>query len=98
VFAPTVRALGALAPDRRVMIAEIGCAPDRRKPAWISDSLDAARADGVDAVVWFEFDKETDWRLAESQATARAARSVLKTRYWRQGGDLAAVERAVRRG
>jgi beta-mannanase len=96
VLAPTVRTLAALAPQRPLMIAEIGCAPDRRKPAWVTDALGRARAGGVDAVVWFEFDKETDWRLAESAAVARAARSVLKTRSWRQGGDLGAVERAVR--
>lgn len=95
VLAPTVHALAALAPGRPVMIAEIGCAPDRRKPAWITDALDRARADGVDAVVWFEFAKETDWRLAENAATARAARSALKTRSWLQGGDPSAVERAV---
>jgi beta-mannanase len=95
VLAPTVRALAALAPGRPVMIAEIGCAPDRRKAVWITDALDSAQADGVDAVVWFEYAKETDWRLAENGSTARAARSVLKTRAWRQGGDTAAVERAV---
>jgi hypothetical protein len=51
----------------------------------------------VDAVVWFEYDKEADWRLAENGATARAARSVLKGREWVKGGDTAAVERAVLR-
>jgi hypothetical protein len=95
VLAPTVRALGALAPGRPLMIAEIGCAPDRRKPPWITDALGSAHVGGVDAVVWFEYDKETDWRLAETGATAKAARSVLKSSGWRQGGDTAAVERAV---
>lgn len=95
VLAPTVGALAAIAPGRPVMIAEIGCASDRRKPAWITDALDSAHAGGVDAVVWFEYDKEADWRLAENGATAKAARSVLRTRAWRQGGDTAAVERAV---
>ena len=95
VLAPTVRELGALAPGVPVMIAEIGCAPDRRKPAWITDALDSAAADSVDAVVWFEFNKETDWRLAETGATARAARSVLRDRAWVKGGDATAVERAV---
>lgn len=95
VLAPTVRALGALAPGVPVMVAEIGCAPDGRKPAWITDAFSRAQAEGVDAVVWFEFDKETDWRLAENAATARAARSVLKSGTWQQGGDTAAIERAV---
>ena len=46
------------------MIAETGSAPDRRKASWVTDTLTSARADGVDAVVWFEFSKETDWRLS----------------------------------
>ena len=78
------------------MIAETGSAPDPRKPRWVTDTLRAARADGVDAVVWFEFAKETDWRLSDSPATAAAARVALADRDSRQGGDLAVIERAVR--
>jgi hypothetical protein len=58
--------------------------------------LRSAHADGIAAVVWFEFDKETDWRLSEDPAAAGAARAVVSGRGWRQGGDLAVVERAVR--
>jgi beta-mannanase len=83
IFAPTIRELRRLAPRRPLMIAETGAAPDRRKPRWVSDTLRRARADGVDAVVWFEFAKETDWRLSESPAVARAARRVLAERGWR---------------
>jgi hypothetical protein len=86
VLAPAVRAVGALAPRLPVMIAETGSAPGPRKPAWIRDAFAAARAGGVDALVWFEFDKETDWRLAESPATARAARAALREGGWRLGG------------
>jgi beta-mannanase len=98
IFAPTLRAVHELAPRRPLMIAETGSAPDRRKASWVADTLTSARADGLDAVVWFEFSKETDWRLSESRAAAKAARTVVKHRGWRQGGDLAAVERAVRPG
>jgi beta-mannanase len=97
IFAPTVKALRKLAPRRPLMIAETGSAPGRRKASWVTDTLTSARADGVDAVVWFEFSKETDWRLSESPAVARAARTVIGHRAWRQGGDLAALERAVSR-
>jgi beta-mannanase len=98
VLAPTVEALRRLAPDRPVMIAETGCAPDRRKAAWVTETLGAARRAGVAAVVWFEFDKETDWRLSASRSVARAAEAVLRRPSWRQGGDLSAVERAITRG
>jgi hypothetical protein len=95
IFAPTVRTLRALAPGRPVMIAETGCAPDRRRAAWVKDTFRAARAGGVRAVVWFEFDKEVDWRLAGDPATARAAHVALEGSGWRQGGDLPAVEHLV---
>jgi hypothetical protein len=54
------------------MIAETGSAPDRRKASWVTDTLTSARADGVRAVVWFDFSKETDWRLSRSPAVAKA--------------------------
>jgi hypothetical protein len=95
IFAPTLNALHKLAPRRPLMIAETGSAPDRRKASLVTDTLTSACADGVDAVVWFEFSKETDWRLSESPAAVTAARTVVSHRAWRQGGDLAAVERAV---
>ena len=95
VLAPTVRALRELAPSRPVMIAETGCAPGPRKASWVTDAFASARADGVAALVWFEFDKETDWRLSESEASAAAARAAVASG-WRKGGDLGAVERAVR--
>ncbi len=95
IFAPTIDALHRLAPRRPLMIAETGSAPDRRKAGWVTDTLTSARADGVHAVVWFEFSKETDWRLSRSPAVAKAARTVVRHRAWRQGGDLGAVERAV---
>ncbi|MGZ4263573.1 MAG: glycoside hydrolase family 26 protein [Solirubrobacteraceae bacterium] len=97
IFAPTLRALRALAPARPVMIAETASAPGPRRPAWVTDTLRSAHADGVGAVVWFEFDKETDWRLAGDGASARAARTVVHSRGWRQGGNLAAVEQLVDR-
>jgi hypothetical protein len=97
IFGPTVRQVAEIAPRLPVMIAETGSAPDPRKPEWVSDTLASARADGVDALVWFEFAKETDWRLSESPATAAAARNVLQAPGWRQGGDLAAIEQAVTR-
>ena len=51
---------------------------------------------GLRPVVWFEFDKETDWRLAaRSGQRGRAARAVLHGPGWRQGGNLTAVESSL---
>ena len=96
IFSPTLRALRALAPGRPIMIAETASAPGSRRPAWVTDTLHSARADGLSAVVWFEFDKETDWRLGADAASAWAARGVLRGAGWRSGGRLAAVEGLIR--
>ena len=79
------------------MIAETSSARGPGRAAWVADTLKAARAGGVDALVWFEFDKETDWRLADDPEAAQAAATALRGSGWRQGGELAAVERLVRR-
>lgn len=97
IFPPTLAAFHALAPGRPMMIAETGSARGPEKPAWVKDTLLSARRAGVRAVIWFEFDKETDWRLAGDPASAAAARAVLEGRGWRLGGNLPAVERLVRR-
>jgi hypothetical protein len=66
-----------------------------RRAAWVTDTLRGAHRDGLRAVVWFEYDKETDWRLAADPASAAAARAVLHGPGWRRGGDLRAVESLV---
>ena len=96
IFAPTLRALRRLAPRRPVMIAETGSAPDARKAAWVADTLRSARADRLGAVVWFEFDKETDWRLGADPASAGTAGAVVRGPGWRTGGDLRTIARLLR--
>src|SRR6476659_4288053 len=95
IFGTTLRSLRTLAPARPVMIAETASAPGPRRAAWVTDTLRSAHADGVGAVVWFEFDKETDWRLGGDPASAGAAHAVLGGRGWRQGGNLTSIERLV---
>jgi beta-mannanase len=96
IFAPTLRALHRLAPRRPVMLAETGSAPDARKAAWVADTLRSAHADRLAAVVWFEFDKETDWRLGADPASAGAAGRVVRGRGWRTGGNLRTIARILR--
>jgi len=98
IFPPTVRALERLAPGRPVMIAETGSAPDARKPAWVADALRSAHADRLGAVVWFEFDKETEWRLGADPATAGTAGAVVRGPGWRRAGDLPAIAGLVHAG
>ena len=93
IFASSVRRLKTLAPSKPWMMAEIGCAPGVAKPAWITDTFSRARAGGAGAVVWFEFNKETDWRITATPESTAAVRSLLRGTGWQVGGKLAAVER-----
>ncbi len=92
VFAPSVAALGRIAPGKPWLIAEVGCAPGGGKADWIVELFARARADGARAVVWFEFDKETDWRLSENRSTSAAARESATRDGWLTGGDHALIE------
>jgi beta-mannanase len=95
IFSATIAALRRLAARRPLMIAEIGCAPDPRKGSWVADALNRAHLDDVAALMWFEFAKETDWRLSSSAAASACARAILRPEKWQLGGDLAAVDRAI---
>jgi len=82
VFADSLDELRDLAPGIPVLIGEVGCAEEGGdKAAWISDLvawLDE-QAD-VSAFVWFEHDKEADWRITSSSAAASALRKALAGR------------------
>lgn len=82
IFASSVRLLKAKAPGKPWLIAEIGCAPGAGKPAWIAATMAQAQAEGAVGVVWFEFNKETDWRLAADPELAAATAGVLADYGW----------------
>lgn len=59
-----------LDPDKPVMIAETGCAEEGgSKGAWIGGAADSLKTmfSNVKALVWFDIDKECDWRIASSR-------------------------------
>ena len=71
-----------LAPGKPVLIAETSSAElGGDKAAWIRDAIAylAAQPD-VQAFVWFDFDKETDWRIASSPGSAQAFAAALLER------------------
>ncbi len=77
LFSPAYQRLTALAPDKPVMIAEIGAAePGGDKAAWIREALEVLpdRFPRVKALVWFNVNKECDWRLNSSPASLAAFR------------------------
>ena len=64
VFGDAYRRLSALGPQP-IWIAEVGAAPDGGdKAAWIRDMWATARNwDRLDAIVWFDQNKEEDWSI-----------------------------------
>lgn len=74
--------LRALAPGKQIIIAETSSAEQGgSKAAWNTSLISylAAQPD-VTAVVWFNFNKETDWRINSSPTSAEALRKALAAR------------------
>jgi hypothetical protein len=74
VFGGPLADLRRIAPRKPVELSEIGVAEHHgRKPRWIRDMLAfVRRTPAIDAIVWFELDKKSDWRIRSSPAAARA--------------------------
>ena len=61
--------------ERPVVITETGSAEDGgSKATWIRQLFDLAAEEGVRGLIWFEYDKETDWRVRSTPAAAAAFR------------------------
>jgi hypothetical protein len=73
IFSSVYRRLSALGPQP-IWIGEVGCAPDGGdKAAWVRDMFAQARGlSRLQAIVWFNVNKELDWRAAPTAAIARA--------------------------
>jgi hypothetical protein len=73
VFGPTLRAIGRLT-QKPVVLTEVASAEvGGSKGAWIRDFLTQLRKHpSVVGFVWFQYDKETDWRI-DSSSASRAA-------------------------
>lgn len=71
-----------LAAGRPVLIAEVGCAESGgSKPNWILSFVDYVRRHpDVAGLIWFDHDKETDWRIGSTPQSAAAMRSALRGR------------------
>lgn len=71
VLGPAVGELRALAPGKPLYVFETATAPTGGdKAAWLREAAATARAWRVEAVCWFEADKEIDWRMATGVAPA----------------------------
>ena len=75
VFRPAYERLIHLAPSTPIIIAEAGCAEDGGdKATWIAEAMESLFSDftRVHALVWFNIDKECDWRIDSSPDSLRA--------------------------
>lgn len=81
LFTASLARLRALAPSKPILIAEVGSAdsPDpARKAAWISEFVTLATTEpGVDGFIWFQANKERDWRFNSNPHAANAFRSAV---------------------
>jgi beta-mannanase len=75
-------------PGKPLMIGEVASATTGGdKAAWIREMDKALRSrfHRVQGVVWFEAQKEADWRMTSSPAVLTASRSVWDQNYYRRG-------------
>jgi mannan endo-1,4-beta-mannosidase len=80
LFDPALVELRAFNSGKPILIAEVACAEHGgSKAEWISELVSyLAGQPDVDGFVWFEHDKETDWRLASSRAATAAMAGALE--------------------
>nr|WP_278312445.1 glycosyl hydrolase [Lolliginicoccus levis] len=82
LFGPTLDELRAIAPGKPIAVTEVGSAElGGSKPDWIRQLvgfLDSAAS--VAAFIWFDHDKEADWRFASTPESAAAFAGALTER------------------
>lgn len=73
LFGPTIDEIRAFT-DLPLVITEIGATEDGgQKAPWISHMLgEIGRRDDIIGFIWFEINKETDWRIVSSDEAAEA--------------------------
>lgn len=77
IFLEGYKKLKKLAPNKPIMLAEIGCAEQGgSKAEWIKDSFKDLTRGLLDigAIVWFNIDKECNWRIDSSGESLLAFR------------------------
>jgi mannan endo-1,4-beta-mannosidase len=77
IFAAPIGELRQVAPGKPIGVFETSSAyVGGNKEEWVKSALDSARSFGLGAVIWFEVNKELDWRLQTQ--TSEAVRSAIQ--------------------
>ncbi|GGG08222.1 hypothetical protein GCM10007304_22880 [Rhodococcoides trifolii] len=82
IYATGISQMRNIAPGKRIIVAEVSSAEaGGSKSTWIKDAISyfAAKPD-ISAVVWFNLNKEQDWRFDSTAASATAFRDALARR------------------
>ena len=86
VFGPSYDVLARLDSQKPVMVAETASTEsDGNKAAWITSAFTReipSRTPRVKIVVWFDVNKETDWRVDSSQTSLDAYRAIATSAAW----------------
>ncbi|MDJ0029626.1 glycosyl hydrolase [Gordonia alkanivorans] len=81
LFSESLKALGKLSSNRPTLITEVGCADGTTpnlKAEWITDFFRVIEsAPNVLGFIWFQMDKERDWRFNSSPTSTESFRSGL---------------------
>lgn len=99
IFRPTIRRIRKIT-SKRILITEIASTEvGGNKAAWIRETLAAFdRYPYIIGFMWFNYDKETDWRIQSSAASLRAFRKAIRHHRFNCDQRLRANRRVVRRG
>jgi beta-mannanase len=78
VFEQTFAELRVLAPTKPLLVTETASSElGGSKSAWVQDLVTWSAGQGLLGVIWFDEDKETDWRMASSPGSAAAFAAAL---------------------
>jgi beta-mannanase len=93
LFRDQARMARKLWPNKPIMVAEFASADKGGdKAAWIRDIpayLKSSMRD-IDAIVWFDLKKETDWRIKSSPAALQAYREIMTDPMFSSSGEALA--------
>lgn len=85
VFGPTYDKVVANYPGKPIMIGEFGCSSTgetigKDKPIWITDTFDqlSNTYPQIKAFIWFNLNKETDWRFSTTPQSTAAFKAGLQ--------------------
>lgn len=82
LFEATLTKVRNIAPGLPIMIGETASAESGgSKSAWITTLVSFLRAQpDVTTLIWFDYNKETDWRINSSDASGKAFKAALESR------------------